>query len=110
VQQWFNTAAFAVPAAGYFGSAAPGSIPGPGTVNFDMALYKDFRIKGRHTIEFRAECSVPWSVPIVKSKWLVTSSRPLFTMALREGWSRTPLEPNGALYKCRFDWPKDFVP
>jgi hypothetical protein len=55
VQEWFNTAAFAVPAAGYFGSAAPGSIPGPGTVNFDMALYKDFRIKERHTIQFRAE-------------------------------------------------------
>jgi len=46
----------------------------------------------------------------IEQKRLVTSSRPLFTMALREGWTRTPLEPNGALYQCRFDWPKDFVP
>ena len=55
VQDWFNTAAFAAPAAGYFGNAAPGSIQGPGTVDFDMAFYKDFRIRERHTIEFRAE-------------------------------------------------------
>jgi hypothetical protein len=67
VQEWFNTAAFAAPAAGYFGNAALASIQGPGTVNFDMALCKDFRIKERHTIEFRAECSVLWSVPMVKS-------------------------------------------
>ena len=55
MQDWFNTAAFAAPAAGYFGNAAPGSIQGPGTVDFDMAFYKDFRIRERHTIEFRAE-------------------------------------------------------
>ncbi len=23
---------------------------------------------------------------------------------LHEGWSRTPIEPNGATYKIRFDW------
>jgi hypothetical protein len=55
VQEWFNTAAFAAPAAGYFGNAAPGSIAGPGTVNFDMALYKDFHIRERITTQFRAE-------------------------------------------------------
>jgi hypothetical protein len=55
VAQWFNTAAFAAPQAGFFGSASPGSIPGPGVIDFDMALYKDFRIKEGHTIEFRAE-------------------------------------------------------
>ena len=55
VQQWFNTAAFAQPPAGYFGNAGTGIIQGPGVINFDMAFYKDFRIKERHTIEFRAE-------------------------------------------------------
>ena len=55
VAQWFNTAAFAAPAYGYFGNAGTGSIIGPGIVNFDMAFYKDFHIKERHVIEFRAE-------------------------------------------------------
>jgi hypothetical protein len=54
-QQWFNTAAFVTPAVGYFGSAAPGDIYGPGMVDFDMAIYKDFHINERHKIEFRAE-------------------------------------------------------
>jgi hypothetical protein len=55
ISEWFNTSAFAAPPAGYFGNAAPGSIIGPGVVDFDMALYKDFRIRERHTIQFRAE-------------------------------------------------------
>ena len=55
VQEWFNTVAFAAPAYGYFGNAGTGIIPGPGLINFDMAFYKDFRIKEAHTLEFRAE-------------------------------------------------------
>jgi hypothetical protein len=54
-QEWFNTGAFAAPAAGFFGNAAPGSIYGPGTIDFDMALYKDFHISERQTVEFRGE-------------------------------------------------------
>lgn len=54
-QQWFNTAAFAAPPFGYFGNATPGSIPGPGVVDFDMAVYKDFHITERNMFEFRAE-------------------------------------------------------
>ena len=55
VNTWFNSAAFTVPAYGYFGNAGQGIIRGPGLVNFDMAFYKDFRIKERQTIEFRGE-------------------------------------------------------
>jgi hypothetical protein len=54
-QEWFNKAAFQAPPAGYFGNAAPGSIMGPGTIDFDMAFYKDFHIKERQTVEFRGE-------------------------------------------------------
>ena len=55
VQEWFNTAAFAAPAAGYFGNAGTGVINGPGTINFDMALYKDFHIAERASVQFRSE-------------------------------------------------------
>src|SRR6185437_6239694 len=55
VAKWFNTSAFAAPAAGYFGNAAQGSIMGPGPVDFDMALYKDFHISEQTRIQFRAE-------------------------------------------------------
>jgi hypothetical protein len=52
---WFNTSAFTAPAAGYYGNAPIGVITGPGMVNFDMALYKDFPIVGEHKIQFRGE-------------------------------------------------------
>jgi hypothetical protein len=55
VQQWFNTTAFAAPAVGFFGNAAPGCITGPGTVNFDMAFYKDVPLSEHHKVQFRAE-------------------------------------------------------
>jgi hypothetical protein len=55
VAQWFNTSAFAAPAAGYFGNAGNGIIRGPGLVNFDMALFKDFMLTEHHKIQFRAD-------------------------------------------------------
>ncbi len=53
--EWFNTAAFAAPGYGSFGTAANGSITGPGLVTFDMALYKDFRFKEHQLFELRGE-------------------------------------------------------
>jgi hypothetical protein len=55
VAEWFNTAAFLAPAAGYFGNATPGSIQGPGLIDFDAAFYKDFHTSERTKFQFRAE-------------------------------------------------------
>jgi hypothetical protein len=55
VAEWFNTNAFAAPAAGYFGNAGTGSIKGPGLVDFDMAFYKIFKITERQKVQFRSE-------------------------------------------------------
>ena len=55
VAEWFNTAAFAGPPVGFFGNATPGTITGPGTVNFDMALYKNFQVTEGSKFQFRAE-------------------------------------------------------
>ena len=55
VAQWFNTAAFKAPLPGYFGNAGTGIIRGPGLINFDMTLYKDFSITEKQKVQFRAE-------------------------------------------------------
>ena len=55
VNEWFNTGAFTAPAYGYFGNAGPGPILGPGTINFDMALYKDFHLGKHVTTQLRGE-------------------------------------------------------
>jgi hypothetical protein len=53
--QWFDTTTFAQPAPGFFGNAGVGTVLSPGLANFNMALYKDFRINERFTLQFRSE-------------------------------------------------------
>jgi hypothetical protein len=42
--EWFNTAAFAAPAALAFGNAQEGAIRGPGRINFNLSMFKLFRL------------------------------------------------------------------
>jgi hypothetical protein len=42
--EWFNTAAFSAPAQLAFGDAQEGAIRGPGRINFNLNMYKDFRL------------------------------------------------------------------
>ncbi len=55
LNEWFNTKTFAKPANGFFGNAGEGTVLSPGLVNFNMALYKDFRLTERMTLQFRSE-------------------------------------------------------
>jgi hypothetical protein len=52
---WFNTAAFVLPATGTDGNAGRNILDGPGLKNADVALFRDFRIKERMTLQARAE-------------------------------------------------------
>ncbi|MDE1176916.1 MAG: carboxypeptidase-like regulatory domain-containing protein [Edaphobacter sp.] len=53
--QWFNTSAFAAPAAGYYGNAGTGILRGPGLILFDMSLYKEFHFTDSRFLEIRGE-------------------------------------------------------
>lgn len=44
-----------------------------------------------------------------EEKQWATPSGKLSSIPLTEGWTRTPSEPNGAIYKCRFEWPASNV-
>jgi hypothetical protein len=52
---WFNTAAFAAPAAGTFGNAPRNNIYNPGEQQWDIALFKNFNLGGTRRAQFRAE-------------------------------------------------------
>jgi hypothetical protein len=52
---WFNPAAFTAPAAGTFGNAPRNLIYNPGQVQWDIALFKNFRVGGDRRLQFRAE-------------------------------------------------------
>jgi outer membrane receptor protein involved in Fe transport len=55
ILKWFNTAAFAQPAAGSFGSSGRNILRGPGVNNLDLALFKNFGLPGRMRLQFRLE-------------------------------------------------------
>jgi hypothetical protein len=53
--QWFNPAAFKLPAAGTFGNLGRGVYSGPGLANVDASLFKTTAITERTNLQFRAE-------------------------------------------------------
>jgi hypothetical protein len=55
VAEWFNTAAFAMPAAGTDGNAGRNILDGPGSRDIDLGLFRDFRIRERMSSQARAE-------------------------------------------------------
>jgi hypothetical protein len=55
VAQWFNVGAFAQPAIYHFGNSGIGILRGPGLVNFDFSLMRDFHFTERVKLQFRGE-------------------------------------------------------
>jgi hypothetical protein len=55
INQWFNTAAFAQPAAGAFGSSKRNILRGPGLNNLDLAAFKNFDVWRGTRVQFRLE-------------------------------------------------------
>jgi hypothetical protein len=55
ISQWFNTAAFAYPAYGYFGNAGNNIVRGPGVQQWDLSLFKTFRIGEHVNFNLRGE-------------------------------------------------------
>jgi hypothetical protein len=53
--QWFDPAGFASPARFTHGNSSRTIMLGPGTVNFDTALTKNFRFRERYRLQFRWE-------------------------------------------------------
>jgi hypothetical protein len=52
---WMAASAFAAPATGTLGNQGINTLRGPGYFDVDLALSRRFRIRERHTLEFRAE-------------------------------------------------------
>lgn len=55
ITNWFNPAAFAVPATYTYGNSARNMLFGPGQVLIDMSVLRDIAIKERAKLQFRAE-------------------------------------------------------
>jgi hypothetical protein len=54
-QEWFNTAAYAQPAQGMFGTEGRNDLRAAGLDDLDFSLFKNFIVADRATIQFRGE-------------------------------------------------------
>ena len=63
VDRWFDTSAFATPAPFTYGNAGRNILYGPGRVNFDFSVFKEFGIKAGTRLQFRAECFNLFNTP-----------------------------------------------
>jgi hypothetical protein len=55
VARWFDTSAFVDPAPYTFGNSGRNVLIGPGLFNFDLSLFKNFRITESKRVQVRAE-------------------------------------------------------
>jgi hypothetical protein len=55
VGRWFNTAAFVAPSCICFGNSGRGILSGPGFMNLDLSLVREFRFGERFRLQGRAE-------------------------------------------------------
>ena len=53
--QWFNTAAFSLPAAFTFGNNPRNSVIGPGFVDLDTSLQKEWALRESMNLQFRVD-------------------------------------------------------
>ncbi|MDP2999036.1 MAG: TonB-dependent receptor, partial [Bryobacterales bacterium] len=55
ILKYFNTAAFKAAPDGTIGNVGRSILYGPGSVSFNLGLFKKFRVTERHSVQFRAE-------------------------------------------------------
>jgi hypothetical protein len=55
IQQYFNKAAFAMPALGTFGTMGRNRLTGPGQATVNFGVFKSFQLAERHQLQFRSE-------------------------------------------------------
>ena len=53
--QWFNPAAFQTAVPGTFGNVGRNTLEGPGQINIDLSIFKNFQIGERYRLQFRSE-------------------------------------------------------
>jgi outer membrane receptor protein involved in Fe transport len=63
VDRWFDTSVFVTPAQFTYGNAGRNILYGPGRVNFDFSLFKEFSATGTRRLQFRAEIFNVFNTP-----------------------------------------------
>ncbi len=85
---WFNTAAFVNEPVGALGTAGSGTILGPGLYLWDVSMRKEFRIKERARVQFRADAFNAMNHVNFRSLQVTTSTASTFGSLTGSGPAR----------------------
>jgi hypothetical protein len=88
IRQWFNTAAFAQPAANTFGNSPRGVVRGPGVNVTDLGIFKNFRAPRDITVQYRLELFNAFNRPNLTGVGTVLGT-PTFGQVTAAGEPRT---------------------
>ena len=88
IARWFNTAAFAVPAAGTYGNAGRNTIEGPGAFLVNMGLIKNFSLGRPRVLSIRVQATNLFNTPQFAAIDTVVNS-PTFGRVTRVGSMRS---------------------
>jgi len=88
--QWFNPAAFSVPANGTYGNSGYNGLWGPGLQTWDMSLSKTIKIHERVSLQLRADAFNTFNHPnFGNPNATITSPASVGTITSQNGESRT---------------------
>ncbi len=76
VARWFNTAAFAQNAIGTDGNTARNFLDAPGFRNIDMGIFRNFALREKTTLQFRAEWTNFFNLVSLNSPGQTSSGAP----------------------------------
>ena len=90
IVRWFNTAAFAQPAAGSFGTSGRNILRGPGVNNLDLAAFKNFELGKGTRVQFRLESFNTFNHTQFNGVSTNLTSSKFRSRDLRPAWSNKP--------------------
>jgi hypothetical protein len=70
IQKWFNTSCFVQPGLGELGNESRNDINGPGEVNLDFSLFKQFPLREGKNLEFRSDFFDAFNHPLAMTSVL----------------------------------------
>jgi hypothetical protein len=102
--QWFNTAAFAKPAADTFGNAGRNIIEGPGYTDVDATLSRTFPLPRESNLQFRAEFFNVLNHPQFNPPNVTADSASFGVISSAEGSSGTAESPRQIQFALRITY------
>ncbi len=104
IYQWYNVSAFGVPSNGRFGTCGTDSLQGPGLVNADLDVARQFPITERYKLRFRTDMFNIGNTPHHVMSGTSISSSTFMTATGIANTGREGIEQRAVRFSLEVDW------